>query len=56
MTPQEYRRLLEICDAKFKAYEAAGCETYALIEKTTCGRCTNTRQASLSCRRMHATA
>ena len=25
MTPQEYRRLLEICDAKFKAYEAAGC-------------------------------
>ncbi|MFR6432192.1 MAG: hypothetical protein ACLUP9_12460 [Waltera sp.] len=28
MTPQEYRRLLEICDAKFKAYEAAGCETY----------------------------
>ena len=28
MTPQEYRKLLEICDAKFKAYEAAGCETY----------------------------
>lgn len=28
MTPQEYKRLLEICDAKFKAYEAAGCETY----------------------------
>lgn len=28
MTPQEYRSLLEICDAKFKAYEAAGCETY----------------------------
>lgn len=28
MTPQEYRELLEICDAKFKAYEAAGCETY----------------------------
>ena len=28
MTPQEYRRLLEVCDAKFKAYEAAGCETY----------------------------
>ncbi len=28
MTPQEYRNLLEICDAKFKAYEAAGCETY----------------------------
>lgn len=28
MTPQEYRNLLEICDAKYKAYEAAGCETY----------------------------
>ena len=28
MTPQEYRKLLEICDAKFKAYEAAGCKTY----------------------------
>ena len=28
MTAQEYRRLLEICDAKFKAYEAAGCDTW----------------------------
>ena len=28
MTPQDYRKLLEICDAKFKAYEKAGCETY----------------------------
>ena len=28
MTPQEYRKLLEICDAKYKAYEAAGCKTY----------------------------
>jgi radical SAM/SPASM domain protein of ACGX system len=28
MTPQEYRNLLEICDAKYKVYEAAGCETY----------------------------
>ncbi len=28
MTPQEYRHLLEICDAKFKAYEAAGYDTY----------------------------
>lgn len=28
MTPQEYRNLLEICDAKYKAYKAAGCKTY----------------------------
>ena len=28
MTPQEYRQLLEACDAKYKAYEKAGCETY----------------------------
>lgn len=28
MTPQEYRNLLEICDAKYKVYEEAGCETY----------------------------
>lgn len=28
MTPQEYRNLLEICDAKYKAYEVAGCKTY----------------------------
>ena len=28
MTPQEYRELLEICDKKFKEYEAAGCQTY----------------------------
>ena len=28
MTPQEYRELLEICDAQYKAYEEAGCETY----------------------------
>ena len=28
MTPQEYRELLRNCDAKMKAYEAAGCETY----------------------------
>ena len=28
MTPMEYRELLAVCDKKFKAYEAAGCETY----------------------------
>ena len=28
MTPQEYRNLLEICDKKFKEYEAEGCDTY----------------------------
>lgn len=28
LTPQAYRRLLAACDAKFKAYEAAGCSTY----------------------------
>lgn len=28
MTPQEYRNLLEICDAKYKAYQKAGCKTY----------------------------
>jgi radical SAM/SPASM domain protein of ACGX system len=28
MTPEEYRDLLELCDAKFKAYRAAGCDTY----------------------------
>jgi radical SAM/SPASM domain protein of ACGX system len=28
MTPQEYRNLLEVCDKKFKEYEAAGCQTY----------------------------
>ena len=28
MTSQEYRQLLQICDAKFKAYEAAGYDTY----------------------------
>lgn len=28
MTPQEYRRVLEICDAKYKVYQKAGCETY----------------------------
>lgn len=28
MIPQEYRRLLTLCDEKFKAYEAAGCDTY----------------------------
>ena len=28
MSPQEYRHLLEVCDAKFKAYEAAGYDTY----------------------------
>ncbi len=28
MTPQDYRHLLEVCDAKIKAYEAAGCGTY----------------------------
>lgn len=28
MTPAEYRELLEICDLKFKEYEAAGCKTY----------------------------
>ena len=28
MSPQEYRHLLEVCDARFKAYEAAGYDTY----------------------------
>lgn len=28
ITPREYRALLALCDEKFKAYEAAGCETY----------------------------
>ena len=28
MTQEEYRKLLEVCDAKYKAYEKAGCETY----------------------------
>ena len=28
MTPKEYKNLLEICDAKFKTYQAAGCKTY----------------------------
>lgn len=28
ITPLAYRALLEACDAKFKAYEAAGCKTY----------------------------
>ena len=28
MTPLEYRPRLEVCDAKFKAYEAAGYDTY----------------------------
>ena len=28
MTPQEYRRLLEMCDKKFKEYEDKGCDTY----------------------------
>ena len=26
--PRRYRKLLEDCDRKFKAYEAAGCDTY----------------------------
>lgn len=26
--PLRYRKLLEDCDRKFRAYEAAGCETY----------------------------
>ncbi len=28
ITPQRYRELLADCDKKFKAYEAAGCQTY----------------------------
>lgn len=28
MTPVQYRELLKKCDAKFKAYKAAGCKTY----------------------------
>mgnify|MGYP000273175479 CR=1 FL=1 len=28
ITPQRYHRLLADCDKKFKAYEAAGCQTY----------------------------
>ena len=28
ITPIQYRELLKICDEKFKAYEAAGCETW----------------------------
>ena len=28
ITPMQYRALLETCDKKFRAYEAAGCQTY----------------------------
>ncbi len=28
ITPKEYRRLLAVCDKKFRAYEAAGCSTW----------------------------
>lgn len=28
ITPQEYRALLDICDRKFREYEAVGCQTY----------------------------
>ena len=28
MTPQQYRALLEVCDKKFKKYEAEGCHTF----------------------------
>lgn len=28
MTAMEYRQLLEMCDKKFKEYEAEGCQTY----------------------------
>jgi radical SAM/SPASM domain protein of ACGX system len=28
IAPEEYRKLLEICDEKFKKYREAGCETY----------------------------
>jgi radical SAM/SPASM domain protein of ACGX system len=28
MTAEEYRELLALCDEKFRAYEAAGCQTY----------------------------
>ena len=39
-----FRKLLETCGRKFKAYEAAGCETY-FNKMTACGRCTNMRPA-----------
>ena len=28
MTPRQYRELLEVCDKKFRAYEAVGCDTW----------------------------
>lgn len=46
MTPQEYRKLLEICDAKYKAYQAAGCN---------CGNCHITIASNgdiMACRRV----
>ena len=53
MTPQEYRDLLEVCDAKFKAYEDA---RPILIKKTISGRSMNMRPGSLCCRRMRSRA
>lgn len=47
MTPEEYRKLLEVCDAKYKAYEKAGCETY-FNKRIICGRCMNMKRDSLS--------
>ena len=48
MTPEEYiEKLLEVCDAKYKAYEKAGCETY-FNKRIICGRCMNMKQDSLS--------
>ena len=43
--PLRYRQLLADCDRKFKAYEAAGCET-CLTRRITCGPCTSMRRAS----------
>lgn len=50
ITPEEYRELLAVCDAKFKAYEAAGCQTY-FNKKTISGRCTNMKPERSKSRR-----
>lgn len=52
MTPEEYRELLSVCDAKYKAYEAAGCKTY-FNKRIICGRYMSMKQERLRCRKMH---
>lgn len=55
MTPQEYRRLLESATQNLRHTKQRDVRPI-LIEKIICGRCTNMRPASSSCRRTHATA